>query len=982
MSRENMFKNFLFIIFILILITFTILILHRGILMSGNNSDNIVKYIGIFDANEPRKRILLNGEWNIKYDKDDIGISEKWFIPDNFKSKEKITIPNCIIIKQTELNKNKIIWYKKVFKIENLNKYNNALLYFKAVNWKADIWINGKYVGKHDNGYIPFLVDIRSYLQEGMNILILRVEVPKWDIFKDLPHGKQSWYGFCGGIWQEVWIDLTSSPYILNTIIRPVISEKKAVVLTQLKVHKEDITSNNYSIEVFFKSPKGEIIKKKIPITDENILNGTLLKNPSTRLIVGEIEFKNLKLWSPENPNLYEVNIYVIRDNKRIDGIKLYYGFRKIEVKNGQILLNGKPIYIRGALVQCFYPHTLYRIPSEEYIKEEIMLAKRIGLNLLRLHIKLEDPIYLQLADKIGILIWEEIPSLSMFIKIPRLFSLEYLNETLTAMILRDINHPSVIIWGIINEAWGADPRIPTIKEWLKNMYYYIKSLDPTRLVVDNSPCCDNRHIITDINDFHWYSAFPANYKGWKEFLEKFSQDPIKMFYKGYVRPSAPEPLLVSEFGVWGLPSLKEIINEYKGVPWWFNLGWGSAIPKDVQRRFLGYKLNNIWNDYEKISYDTQQMEFISLKFEIEEIRKYSQIKGYIITELYDVEWECNGLLHYTRKPKIFINNISKLNKDDLLIIDWSKSKLNLWSNEIFNAEIIASLYSGKTISQPVLRWELIDTFNNKEILKKEIKLKEVPYFTSKPIALISFRVPEVEKPLVLRLNIFLVEKEHNETIASNYLELLVVPINLNIPKINKTSPIVIYAKTSKEVEKYVNLFNHLLENGYNVTINNNLDFNYNNIKYLITSRYDNYVEKYLKEGGNVILFLSNKGELNINNKKIEIESRTGDWVTDFHYISEYRFIDPLPQYKLLDWKYINIAPKLVMRFKDKDLLDNIKIITGYFEGWIRNHGFTTIKMKVGKGNLIITTFNLPEYYIKDPVATLILNNILKIIKK
>jgi len=197
-----------------------------------------------------------------------------------------------------------------------------------------------------------------------------------------------------------------------------------------------------------------------------------------------------------------------------LDEVTETFGFRTIETRNGQILLNGSPFYLRAALDQDYYPELISTPPSQKYIEDEFRKAKEMGLNCLRVHIKVADPRYYAAADKVGLLIWTELPNHITLTDDAK----RRAKETLAGMLERDWNHPSICIWTIINESWGVDLTDPSQRAWLAETYEWLKMLDPTRLVVGNSACSGNFHVATDIADFHNYYAMPDHHHRWREF--------------------------------------------------------------------------------------------------------------------------------------------------------------------------------------------------------------------------------------------------------------------------------------------------------------------------------------------------------------------------------------------------------------------------------------------------------------------------------
>lgn len=890
----------------------------------------------------PRVKISLDGLWDFKIDHNVIGESKSWYIRDNFVNAKKIEVPFCWQSQFPELRDyHGFAWYQRVFNIPENYSDCRVVLHIGAVNYDPKVWINGKLVGEFRGGYYALDIDLTGFVEFGKeNVLTIKVYHPDPKLIDMYPHGKQTWYSFVGGIWQSAFIEVTSGIYVSDVFVIPDIDHSKAKVTATINNLPE--SPGGFSIALNLTSPEGEVIKKEFDVKENKVET--------------DINVPKMLLWSLDDPNLYNVTVILKKDGKPIDELTVTTGFRKVEAKDGKIYLNNKPIYLRGVLNQAFYPKTIYTPPSDEFIKNELELAKKMGINLIRIHIKVADPRYLDWADKLGILIWEEPPNVGSF----TVFAEERLTETFRQMILRDRNHPSIIIWGIANEAWGVNPSSSRDREWLIKMYDLAKELDPTRLVVDNSPCVPNFHVKTDIADYHWYNTIPDSYETWVSFVRRYATDPSWVFGNNPIR-KGDEPLMVSEFGVWGLPSLRNITEGYGGEPWWFSKGWGSGIPVGAEERFNSWNLREVWKDWEEFAVSSQWHQFQALKFMIEEMRKYPQITGYIITEFYDLHWECNGLLDFYRNPKAYMNNLSSINNDDLLIIDRTGVKTNLWSGENINVPVYFSKWSDGEFNNAKLRWRLGDVLEG-EIVGVSVAPYNVTYLGS-----ISFTAPDVENLTKFTLTAELLDSNNN-VVASNYINIIVSPKELKFPMISKEALILVY-RPDQTLER---ISNKLRVMGYNISVSDTID---KEAACLLTSVYDDEVESYVENGGKAFVIPTSPRTLNIRSVRYRIDRRAGEWVTDFQYVRNEKFFEGIPIENPMGWTYYLTMPDLVI--KGVSPAESENIFAGYFEGWIHQHAATILKEEISDGLIIVSTFNF-EYYQEDPIATILFNNILK----
>ena len=352
-------------------------------------------------------------------------------------------------------------------------------------------------------------------------------------------------------------------------------------------------------------------------------------------------------------------------------------GFRTVAARDGRIYLNGEPLYLRGVLDQGYFAETIYTPNSLALLEEQARTIKELGFNCLRIHIKIEDPRYYEVADRLGLVVWTEIPNWAHLTDAAS----RRAKETFRAMVARDGHHPSIIAWTLINENWGTDlTRNAEHRQWLKDFYDEAKAIDPTRLVVDNSACCDNAHVAGDLEDFHHYRAIPDHAKEWDEWVADFAGRSSWAWYEDFAgERRADLPLLVSEFGNWGLPDPAEI-QEHGAEPWWFETGFnwpgGIVYPHGVMDRFVACGLGDLYPSFADFARDSQAHMARSLHYEITSMRLHDAIGGYVVTEFTDVHWECNGLLTMQRKAKHLLDPILKeVNQDQVVLLrpqSWS----------------------------------------------------------------------------------------------------------------------------------------------------------------------------------------------------------------------------------------------------------------------------------------------------------------------
>lgn len=543
----------------------------------------------------------LNGSWNFKFVDYDVGIKKHWYTGEKFFDRE-IIVPFPFQSKLSGIHDTSfhdIVWYQREFSIPKHWEGKRVLLHFGAVDYKSKVWLNGKFLGSNVGGYVPFLFDITDVLNKR-NSLTLRV----YDGHGEQPKGKQDsrlhprgiMYTRVTGIWQTVWLESVGHAYISS--IRTVPDIDRETIYVSLELRGETEGCNLLTVVMFAGS---EEAKK-----EEKVRDG------SVRL---EISIPHIKLWSPETPNLYNVEFHVLKDEEILDKIQSYFGMRKVSIKNGKILLNNKPYYLKMALDQGYYPDGLYTAPSDEDLKRDVEAAKLLGLNGVRKHQLASEPRYLYWCDKIGLLVWGEMADWGMPLNKKNLFWEEW-----RRVIERDFNHPCIITWVPFNERHEAYENKENQKV-LVEIYRRTKELDPTRLVIDTSGYAHTKTDILDIHDYELKSGDEFNEK-WNKPPERYRRSLAKGFkYKG-------QPIILSEWGGWGIAKFKPIID----------------------RPYTSYQ--RLPDEYTFIS---------RYRDLLNAIMDEPSICGFCYTQLYDVEGEINGYLTYDRKWKVPPEKIAKI---------------------------------------------------------------------------------------------------------------------------------------------------------------------------------------------------------------------------------------------------------------------------------------------------------------------------------
>jgi beta-galactosidase/beta-glucuronidase len=514
-------------------------------------------------------------------------------IPKNFQG--KILVPFAVESALSGVNKpvgpDNILWYRTKFSVPATFKGKNILLHFGAVDWATEVFINGMKIGSHQGGYDPFTFDITSFLKSGNNQL-LEMKVTDPVDKGPQPRGKQVlkpegiWYTSVTGIWRTVWIEGVPKTYISSTRQIP------------------DIDHQTLKAEILVENPEaGDLIK--ISAWDGGKLISEKESNPGSEII---LPVDNPKLWSPEDPVLYDLKIMVVRKGQTIDEVKSYFGMRKISVQPDEkgvlrMMLNNRFVFQFGPLDQGWWPDGLYTAPTDEALAYDIIKTKEMGFNMIRKHVKVESARWYYHCDKLGILVWQDMPSGDLgggqwntrpgmeggSDKIRIDTSEKIYRKEWNAIIDYLFNFPSIVVWVPFNESWGQF-KTAEITIWTMQK-------DPTRLV--NSASGGNFHEVGHILDLH-------NYPG-----------PVMAKPEVF---GSRQVLVLGEFGGLGLP--------VENHTWLNKDNWGYRTFSNADTLFSGYK-----------GYLDQLIPFIE-----------RGLSAAVYTQTTDVEVETNGLMTYDRK--------------------------------------------------------------------------------------------------------------------------------------------------------------------------------------------------------------------------------------------------------------------------------------------------------------------------------------------
>jgi len=556
----------------------------------------------------------LSGPWGFAFDDGGVGIAEQWqgrtepfdrtiVVPFPFES-------SASGIGDTGYHP--VVWYRRTIRA-TVRPGNRLLLHFGAVDYRAHVWVNGNAVAYHEGGHTPFSADVTAALDpSGEQVVVVRAEDDPRDLRQ--PRGKQDWelephaiwYARTSGIWQTVWLEEVPESRILGLRWTPDI-DNGAV---GLKVRVRRGPRQRLSLRVVLR--RGDEL-----LADDRYAVARGETTRSISLPGDDMSLRHSRLhWSPEEPNLIDATVTLLDGDEVVDEVASYTAVRSISASRDRVLLNGRPYYLRMVLAQNFWPESHLAAPDPDAFRREVQLIKDLGFNGVRLHQKVEDPRFLAWCDRLGLLVWAEMPAAYEF----STTTIGRVTREWLEVLERDASHPCVIAWVPVNESWGVPSleRSAAQRDLVRALYHLTKAVDAERLVIGNDGW---EQPVTDVVTVHDYASrgdvLRARY-GDHAALEHtlaHTQPGYRLVLLGSTRDD--KPVLISEFG--------GISLDLEGRTGWGGYGW-VRTPDDLLQ------------GYEDL---------------VGALLSSSAVVGFCWTQLTDTQQERNGLLTAERQAKV-----------------------------------------------------------------------------------------------------------------------------------------------------------------------------------------------------------------------------------------------------------------------------------------------------------------------------------------
>jgi beta-galactosidase/beta-glucuronidase len=537
------------------------------------------------------------------------------------------------------------VWYRRTFERPKFRAGHRLILHFEAVDYCATVWVNGQELISHEGGYTPFNVDITGALHnEGAQEIVVRAEDDPADLEK--PRGKQDWkleahsiwYPRTTGIWQTVWLEIVPATRLcslqwdsnlerweicLKALVSP--GKEKTTLRVRLQAGDQVLALDTYAVIA------GEV-HRRIALSDPGI-----------------DDYRNTLLWSPTSPTIIDAFVDLLDEEGGIvDSVRSYTAIRSVSTQGDRFVLNGRPLNLRLVLDQGYWPESGATSPNDEALRQDVLLTQKLGFNGVRKHQKIESARFLYWADRLGLLVWEEMPSAYRYTT----RSIQRLTREWLEVLERDRSHPCIITWVPFNESWGVPdlPDSPAQRHYVQALYHLTKCIDPSRPVIGNDGW---ESVATDIVGIHDYDEQP------ERMGLRYGVDDIETRLLKRERPGG-RMLRVGSLDKCGQPI---VLTEFGGTA-------------------FGHNREGIWGYSQTETADDLLKQYSAL---LSTVRRLPALAGFCYTQFTDTYQEANGLLYADRSPKVAIHEIALATTGS--VSDYDAHIETLWRDQIMEQQ-------------------------------------------------------------------------------------------------------------------------------------------------------------------------------------------------------------------------------------------------------------------------------------------------------
>ncbi len=617
-----------------------------------NVDDTGVDELKSYRKDYPRPQLVrdgwvnLNGKWDFAFDDENTGEIKGW--QNALPAQTVINVPFTYETKMSGIGDetaHENVWYSRKVDVDSAKlTAGRILLHFEGSDFYTRVWVNGALAGSHRGGYARFSLDITKLAKAGENTVVVKVE----DSFDEQqPRGKQRWikdnfdcwYVQTTGIWKTVWMEYLPADAVTAVKLTPILAEDAI-----------EIECDVFGGDGLVLAADIEFGGVPIASATASVWNGHV--RTKVDLLSTAVTPRGIKLWSPENPDLYDLTLRLVRDGETVDEVLSYFGMREIRIDGDKILLNGVPLYQRLILDQGYWRDSHLTPPSEEALIEDIDKIHALGYNGLRKHQKTEDERFLYWCDVKGMLVWSEMPSTYVFSD----YAVQEFTSEWMEIVRQNYSHPCIITWTPFNESWGILQVKTEQKQqhFTEAIYYLTKAFDSMRPVIVNDGW---EHTISDILTLHDYE------ESGRIFFERYSKYKDDIL-SNKVYHSRFKSALADGYAYRGQPVL---ISEFGGIA--FDDSGSADSPAEERRTASGVTFTDDdsgWGYGNKVKGEEA---FIKRFDDITTaIKELPYVCGFCYTQVSDVQQEINGLMDIDRNFKVAPEKIREINERQISI--------------------------------------------------------------------------------------------------------------------------------------------------------------------------------------------------------------------------------------------------------------------------------------------------------------------------
>jgi glycosyl hydrolase family 2 len=937
--------------------------------------------------------ISLDGDWHFKEDPKEIGEPQEWYRPGSVRGRIgkaplpwQLSFPELFEYQGTG-------WYERDFLVPADFTGKRIALASYGISDHATIWINGQRAGEHRGQQSPFLLDVTGLVRLGTNTITVRAYDPG-SILEKYCTVRRS------GLWQSIWLEATNKTYVADVFLVPDIDHSQVEARITILSSEHRSKTQRLTLKLLIDAPDGKRFTETRELEEWSNNRGMRVTIP--------VELKERQLWELDAPRLYRAQVLLMDAGKVLDGPSVEFGMRKIEARGDRFYLNNKPIYLQGggldpgsyggAVDVNWHVPPPYRPQTAAEFKHIIEVTKSLGINLVRIPLRPAPPGLLYWADRLGLLIWQGGGWSGTASHHGQLPPREELLNRWGAVLLRDQNHPSVVLWELFNESGGMDHK--TFRTVTSELYDFVRSVDETRVILGNAGgwavtelnYIDNHPPkSSDIDDWHYYPPFNA-FADVRELLNVRSHG---------------KPLTVGEWGpIPYICDADKIKQRWGGkAPWYL-----SATSKDTpghrawsggyEERFYAWNLDKVYGNFKAFTEASDWYYFEGLKQQTDLMRMNGDIAGEVVW-LADTTFHPVGLIDYFREKKVFCDELSKIWTPTAVVVD-IPARRNFWASESVRADVHVSHFGDSSPFRGSVRWSIEESDLHGTISGFSIPAGEVRH-----IGQIEFQAPSLSQSKSVRLN---VEVERNgSVIAQNYIRLQVFPLSYrtsDVKSIMLRGPIPWRLEAlGYDVKR---LGDSIVPYGAIETGPREFDLRGVDVNTpLVTTRVDAATLRLLENGttvlclvcGDLLFTAAHLAEQKLDmsvlpflrQHGLELGSKSLAGHSDSFFIKKNSgLFGRIPFNNPIAWPFEKVWPEhVIVGIKPENHMD---VLAGAYGNMITSHALdmegrwlapnevnaTILQCRYGKGRLILSTFELLEKKsVYDPVGTIMLNDLI-----